>query len=303
MTKEFNYLRAFENHLRLQKGLADNSVEAYLHDVRMLMSFLSREAESFNPADIGLQQLKDFLRTVVDLGLSSTSQARLLSGLRAFFRFLLLEGMVTTDPSALLQAPKPGRKLPEVLDYPEIERMLEAIDLSMPSGHRNRAILEVMYACGLRVSEVVSLKISEIYQEDEFIRVVGKGDKERLVPIGRSALHAMNIYITQIRTHQKVNRRSSDIVFINNRGGALSRQMVFLMIKDLAAKAGIQKRISPHTLRHSFATHLLEGGADLRAVQQMLGHSSITTTEIYTHIDRAFLREAVVRYHPRSRSL
>lgn len=299
MSAEFSHLRAFEHHLRLGKGLADNSVQAYLRDVRMLMGFLSKEGAPVNLTGIIPDDIRRFLHEIASLGLSSTSQARILSGIKAFFRFLLMEAMIASDPTTLLESPKLGRKLPEVLDYAEIERMLAAIDLSHPHGHRNKAIIEVMYGCGLRVSEVVGLKISEIYDDDEFIRVTGKGDKERLVPIGRSALQAVRLYIGQVRVHQKAGKKSGNIVFLNSRGNQLSRQMVFLIIKDLAAAASIHKNISPHTFRHSFATHLLEGGADLRAVQQMLGHASITTTEIYTHIDREFLREAVVKYHPR----
>jgi integrase/recombinase XerD len=299
MTKEFSVVRAFENHLRLSKGLADNSVKAYLRDVQLLLRFLSDRNTSLNPAIISTHDVRAFLREVAAMGLSSTSQARMLSGIKAFFRFMLLEKMIQSDPTTLVEAPKLGRKLPEVLDYSEIERMLAAIDMSSTFGHRNKAMIEVMYGCGLRVSEVIGLKISDIFDEEEFIKVTGKGDKERLVPIGKSALHAIRIYIHEVRLHQKVGKKSGNIVFLNARGNQLSRQMVFMMIKNLAASAGIAKNISPHTFRHSFATHLLEGGADLRAVQQMLGHASITTTEIYTHIDREFLREAVVRYHPR----
>ncbi|HMM12680.1 MAG TPA: site-specific tyrosine recombinase XerD [Bacteroidales bacterium] len=300
MAKEFTFLRAFENHLRMGKGLAENSVEAYLRDVRMLLSFLGQSNDNLSPASITAHDIRGFLHEVAGMGMSSTSQSRILSGIKAFFRFLLLEKLIEADPTTLIESPKLGRKLPEVLDYTEIERMLEAIDLSSENGHRNKAIIEVMYGCGLRVSELTGLKISEIYEKDEFIRVTGKGDKERLVPIGRSALSALKVYLEQIRIHQKAGKKSGDIVFLNARGHQLSRQMVFYIIKNLAAAAGIRKNISPHTFRHSFATHLLEGGADLRAVQQMLGHASITTTEIYTHIDREFLREAVVRFHPRS---
>ncbi len=303
MPQEFSFLRAFENHLRLSRGLADNSVEAYLRDVRMLLNYLSISNTQVSPSGIGAHDIRSFLHEIAAMGMSSTSQARILSGIKAFFRFLTLENLIESDPTSLVEAPKLGRKLPEVLDYAEIERMIAAIDLSSAHGHRNKAIIEVMYGCGLRVSELISLKISGIYEQDEFIRVVGKGDKERLVPIGRSALKALTIYINQVRTHQTTVRKSGDFVFLNARGNALSRQMVFLIIKDLASAAGINKNISPHTFRHSFATHLLEGGADLRAVQQMLGHASITTTEIYTHIDREFLREAVVRYHPRGRGI
>lgn len=301
MSKEFSSLRAFENHLRLNKGLANNSVEAYLHDVKLLHTFISTNGIHQDQLGITSSDLRAFLREIAAMGMSSSSQARILSGLKAFFHFLLIENIITTDPTEMVEAPKLGRKLPEVLNYSEIERMLSAIDLSSPQGHRNKAIVEVMYGCGLRVSELIDLKISEIYEQDEFIKVTGKGDKERLVPIGKSALQAVRVYIHQVRVRQKVGKKSGDIVFLNARGNKLSRQMVFLIIKGLAAEAGISKPISPHTFRHSFATHLLEGGADLRAVQQMLGHASITTTEIYTHIDREFLREAVIRYHPRGR--
>jgi integrase/recombinase XerD len=232
--------------------------------------------------------------------MTPTSQARILSGIKAFYKYLLLEDLIKTSPADLLEAPKTARKLPDVLDTGEIDRMIAKIDLSKPEGMRNKAILETMFSCGLRVSETVNLNISDISYADEFVRVIGKGDKERLVPIGRVALDAIRWYVEHVRVHINVKAGSNDIVFLNNRGNRLSRVMIFYIIKELASRAGINKKISPHTFRHSFATALVEAGADLRAVQQMLGHESITTTEIYTHIDREYLRDVITQFHPRS---
>ncbi|MEO7309039.1 MAG: site-specific tyrosine recombinase XerD [Chitinophagaceae bacterium] len=293
-----DYKKGFKAWLQLEKSLADNSVEAYLHDIDMLTQFLLATGEVKSPAALELKDLQAFLKWITELGINSTSQARIISGIRSFYKFCLLEHISTTNPTELLEAPKLKRALPEVLAFEEIDMMIAAIDLSKPEGGRNKAILETMYSCGLRVSEVVNLKLSCLYLEAGFVRVIGKGNKERLVPIGGDAVKYIGIYRNNIRVHIPVKKGEEDILFLNRRGNRLSRVMIFLIIKDLALVAGITKNISPHTFRHSFATHLVEGGADLRAVQEMLGHESITTTEIYTHLDREFLRETLQRFHP-----
>ncbi len=286
--------------MQLERSLSEKSVEAYVHDVTKLVQFLDFKKLNLTPEDIQLEILREFLRWVSELGMTATSQARILSGIKAFYKYLLLEDLIKTSPADLLEAPKTTRKLPDVLDISEIDRMLAKIDLSKPEGMRNKAILETMFSCGLRVSETVNLNLSDISYADEFVRVIGKGDKERLVPIGSVALDAIRWYVDHVRVHIKTQTGNNDIVFLNNRGKRLSRVMIFYIIKELAAKAGIHKKISPHTFRHSFATALVEAGADLRAVQQMLGHESITTTEIYTHIDREYLRDVITQFHPRS---
>ncbi len=286
--------------MQLERSLSEKSVEAYLHDVTKLIQFLNYKQLSITPEEIKLETLREFLRWINELGMTPTSQARILSGIKAFYKYLLLEDLIKTSPADLLEAPKTARKLPDVLDTGEIDRMIAKIDLSKPEGMRNKAILETMFSCGLRVSETVNLNISDISYADEFVRVIGKGDKERLVPIGRVALDAIRWYVEHVRVHINVKAGSNDIVFLNNRGNRLSRVMIFYIIKELASRAGINKKISPHTFRHSFATALVEAGADLRAVQQMLGHESITTTEIYTHIDREYLRDVITQFHPRS---
>ncbi len=292
------YKKGFKAWLQLEKSLSDNSVEAYLHDIDMLTSYLSINNEGKTPDNIQLKDLENFIQYINELELSVSSQARIISGLRSFFKYCLLEQITNTDPTLLLEAPKMRRKLPDTLAFSEIEAIINAIDLSKPEGGRNKAILETMYSCGLRVSEVVNLKISCLFLDVGFIRVTGKGDKERLVPIGSDAVKYINIYRSQIRNHIDIQNGEEDILFLNRRGSRLTRVMIFLIIKDLAFKAGIEKNISPHTFRHSFATHLVEGGADLRAVQEMLGHESITTTEIYTHLDREFLRNTLQQFHP-----
>lgn len=297
-----SYKKGFKAWLRLEKSLAAHSVAAYLHDLELLLRYLELSGRTGSPDTITSEQLQSFLRWIAELGMSQRSQARILSGLRSFYTYCLVEQITRTDPTALLEAPKLQRKLPDTLSYEEIELLIAAIDLSKPEGERNKAILETMYSCGLRVSEIVSLQISCLYLDAGFIRVIGKGNKERLVPIGENAIRQLNIYLNQVRSHQTVQSGAEDIVFLNRRGQALTRVMIFLVIKELAKKAGIQKSISPHTFRHSFATHLVEGGADLRAVQEMLGHESITTTEIYTHLDREFLRRTLHEYHPAFRS-
>lgn len=292
------YKKGYKAWLRLEKSLSSNSVEAYLHDVEKLTDYLQYTGKLQAPADITLTDLQQFVKWIGELQMTPSSQARIISGLRSFYKYCLTEQIVTTDPSALLDAPRTRRKLPDVLSFEEIETIIAQTDQSTPEGGRNKAILEIMYSCGLRVSEVVNLKLSCLYFDVGFIRVTGKGDKERLVPVGSDAIKYTRLYKEHIRVHQPVQPGSEDIVFLNKRGKGLSRVMIFYIIKDLAKKAGITKSISPHTFRHSFATHLVEGGADLRAVQEMLGHESITTTEIYTHLDRDYLRDTLQRFHP-----
>ena len=286
-------------YLRLEQSMSDNSVIAYSHDIELFMQYLKGISHSMLLKHITQENIESFLAYLYKLGLSASSQARILSGIKKFYTYLLQEKIVEENPTILISSPSIGRHLPDVLSYDEICSMIDTIDLSQQFGHRNKAILEIMYACGLRVSEVISLKISDIYVNDEFIRIIGKGGKERLIPISQATIKTLYLYIEGERKHLPIKPRHTDTVFINRRGSGLSRQMVFLIIKDLAEKAGIKKNIGPHTIRHSFATHLLEGGADLRAVQQMLGHSSISTTEIYTHISDQYLREVISLYHPR----
>lgn len=295
-----SYAKQFKNYLKLERSLAGNSIDAYLSDIAKLQQFLDINERNVAPTAIVQQDLIDFLEFITELGMSAYTQARMVSGLKAFFKFLVYEEVITKDPSALLEAPKLGRKLPDTLDFPEIEELFSAIDLSKPEGARNRAMLETLYSSGLRVSELTELKISNVHHDIGFLRIIGKGSKERLVPIGRDALKYILIYRDQIRVHITVQKGFEDHLFLSKRGKSISRVMMFMIIKDLAAKIGLQKSISPHTFRHSFATHLIEGGADLRAVQEMLGHESITTTEIYTHLDRDYLKQVITQFHPRS---
>ena len=292
------YKKGFKAYLQLEKSLSDNSVQAYGRDIELLTQFLQEKKNLKNPDELTLKDLQRFIKWITELGMIASSQARIISGLRAFYKYCLLEHISKTDPTTLLEAPKQKRALPDTLSFEEIESMIQQIDLSKAEGGRNKAILETMYSCGLRVSEVVNLKISQLYLDIGFIRVIGKGDKERLVPIGSSAAKYITIYKKNIRVHLDINKGQEDVLFLNNRGSKLSRVMIFYIIKDLALKAGIKKTVSPHTFRHSFATHLIEGGADLRAVQEMLGHVSITSTEIYTHLDREFLRKTLEKHHP-----
>lgn len=292
------YKKGFKAWLQLEKSLSENSIEAYLRDVDKLTQYLQTTGSLKTPDAIELKDLQQFLHGVAELGLNATSQARILSGIRSFYKYCSIEQIVKNDPTTLLESPKLKRALPDVLSFEEIETIIGHIDLSKPEGGRNKAILETMYSCGLRVSEVVNLRISCLYLDVGYIRVIGKGDKERLVPIGSSAIKYIQLYLREIRVHVPIKPGNDDIVFLNRRGTKLTRVMIFLLLKDLARQTGITKNISPHTFRHSFATHLVEGGADLRAVQEMLGHESITTTEIYTHLDREFLRETLHRYHP-----
>lgn len=291
-------IKGFAAYLQLERSLSPNSVEAYLRDIQKLTSFLELQGKKAAPETITLHDLQGFIRFVAEMGLEPTSQARLISGIKGFYKYLATENLITADPTTLLEAPKTRRKLPDVLSFDEIEAMIGAIDLSKPEGHRNKAMLEVLYSCGLRVSELVGLRKSWLFLDTGFIRVIGKGDKERLIPIGGEAMHYLNIYEQGQRRTGIIQPGYEDFVFLNRRGKPLSRVMVFLIIKELASVAGITKNISPHTLRHSFATHLVEGGADLRAVQEMLGHESITTTEIYTHLDKQFLKSTLEKFHP-----
>jgi integrase/recombinase XerD len=292
------YKKGYKAYLRLEKSLSEHSVEAYLRDVEKLTQFLLATGQPKAPGDIELKELQQFVKWVNELGMTATSQARIISGIRSFYKYCLLEQLVTKDPSVLLEAPRTRRTLPDTLSFEEIETLIAQIDQSTPDGGRNKAILETMYSCGLRVSELIGLKLSCLYLDVGFVRVIGKGDKERLVPIGSDAIKYIKLYKDLIRSHQDIRNGYEDILFLNKRGTGLSRVMIFYIIKSLAAKARITKNISPHTFRHSFATHLVEGGADLRAVQEMLGHESITTTEIYTHLDRDYLRDTLHQFHP-----
>jgi len=294
------YIKQFRNYLKLERSLAGNSIEAYVRDITKLREFFEIKNLEVSPLKVSQANLVDFIEFLNELGMSPYTQARMLSGVKGFFKFLLYEQLIDKDPSELLESPKIGRKLPDTLEFHEIEALLAEIDLSTDGGTRNRAMLETLYSSGLRVTELIELRISNIYVEEGFIRVIGKGSKERLVPIGREALKYIRLYKDHVRVHLDIKKGHEDFLFLNMRGSHISRISVFTIIKDLALKAGIKKSISPHTFRHSFATHLIEGGADLRAVQEMLGHESITTTEIYTHLDRDYLKQIINEFHPRS---
>ena len=296
------YKKGFKAYLQLEKSLSENSVEAYLHDLEKFTQFLYQYHLEKSPREIDLHDLENFLQWINQLGMTPSSQARIISGLKSFYRYCIQEEISKKDPTALLEAPKLAKHLPDTLSVDEIEKIINSIDLSTPEGTRNKAIIETLYSCGLRVSELVSLKLSCLYFEAGYVRIIGKGNKERLVPIGSSAKKNIELYLENIRRHIMVVPGNEDIVFLNRRGRKLSRVMIFMIIKELAKKASVTKNISPHTFRHSFATHLVEGGADLRAVQEMLGHESITTTEIYTHLDREYLRDTLQQFHPAFRS-
>ena len=293
-----SYKKGFKAFLQLEKSLSEHSIEAYLRDIDKLTNYLETQGASISPSEVTLEHLQAFIRCIGDMEMAPTSQARILSGIKSFFKYCLLEQICTINPTTLLPSPKTRRKLPDVLSFEEIEQLISYIDVSKPEGGRNRAILETMYSSGLRVTELIELKISCLYLDLGYIRVIGKGNKERLIPVGGDAIKYIKIYKDSIRVHQTVAKNYEDILFLNNRGKGLSRVMIFYIIKDLLLKSGIKKSISPHSFRHSFATHLVEGGADLRAVQEMLGHESITTTEIYTHMNREFLRDTLDRFHP-----
>ncbi len=294
-------IKGFKRYLTLERSLSNNSVEAYVADVKKLYQFIEQSEQHKSIQKLELGDLREFLKWLNEFNISSTTQARIISGIKSFYGYLYLEEVVTTDPSELLEAPRIGRKLPVTLSIEEIDSIESVIDQSKPEGPRNKAIIECLYSCGLRVSELLNLKLSNIFADEGFVRVIGKGDKERLVPIGSSALKLVLIYVNEVRVHIPVQPKNEDFVFLNKRGTKLSRIMIFNIVKDLTEKAGIQKVVSPHTFRHSFATHLVEGGADLRAVQEMLGHESITTTEIYTHLDRQYLRATITEFHPRQK--
>lgn len=294
-------IREFAIYLKLEKAMSANSIEAYIHDVEKLHQFLLIKGSDARPETVDLKILREFIMWIHEFSLSQRTQSRILSGIRSFFKFLVMSDKIDNNPTELIDFPKIGRKLPDVLTVLEIDNMEAAIDLSKPEGHRNKAIVETMYSCGLRVSEAVNLRISDLFLNEGFIKVVGKGDKERLVPIGSNAIQQIKFYMEHNRTHIPIQKTYDNILFLNRRGKKLTREMIFTIVKNLAESAEIKKHISPHTLRHSFATHLIEGGADLRAVQEMLGHESILTTEIYTHINREFLRETFMMHHPRAR--
>lgn len=295
-----NHLENFHLFLRIEKGLSDNTIEAYMHDMKRLHEFLSTTIPNRKPTEISLNELRQFIMFLNELALSARSQARVVSSVKAFFRYLLIEDIIEVDPSELLEAPKLGLKLPEVLTIDEIDLLIAAIDHSKAEGQRNKAILETLYSCGLRVTELINLRMTNIYPGEGFVRVIGKGNKERLVPIGKKALKEIQLYLTHTRNHQVIKPGHENILFLNRRGAQLTRVMIFTIVKDLTTLAQITKNVSPHTFRHSFATHLIEGGADLRAVQEMLGHESIITTEIYTHMDREYLRQNIIDFHPRA---
>ena len=288
--------------MMLERSLSRHTIDAYERDLRKLESFLQLHKLEFSPMSIGIEQLEAFIHWLNELGLGARSQARLISSIKSFFKYLLVEDVIDRNPSDLLEGPRLSRKIPEVLEYEDIQEMLRAIDLSHPQGTRNRAMLETLYACGLRVSELTNLKLSNLFLDIGFVRVIGKGDKERIIPIGEEAIKHIRFYLEGVRNNlQCIKQEAENILFLNRRGGQLSRVMVFLVVKELAKIAGIKKNVSPHTFRHSFATHLIEGGADLKAVQDMLGHESIITTEIYTHLDNDYLRATIMQYHPRNK--
>lgn len=296
-----NYRKGFEAYLKLERSLSQHSVDAYLNDLDKLIQYAELQGLNLSVKEIDQQLISSFIQWLYEMGISARTQARIISGLKAFYKYLIIEDIVDSNPLDLIQGPKIGRKLPEVLSISEVDKLIAAIDLSKAEGERNRAIIETLYSCGLRVSELCNLKASNVLVEEGFLLVIGKGNKERLVPIGRTALKYIDFYKTHYRNHLNIKKEAEDILFLNRRGGQLTRVMIFTIVKQLTEKAGINKTVSPHTFRHSFATHLVDGGADLRAVQEMLGHESITTTEIYTHLDREYLRDAITQFHPRAK--
>jgi integrase/recombinase XerD len=292
--------KGYENYLRLEKSLSQNSVAAYINDINKLIGFLDKDFKKTAPDRVKLSHLKSFVEWLNERGVSPRTQARTISGIKSFYKYLLIEGKITSDPTALLESPKIGRKLPDILSMEEIDSLIEAVDLDKAEGQRNKAMLETLYSCGLRVSELVNLKLTNLFFDQGFVKIEGKADKERLVPVSKRAIEEINKYLNSYRKTLKISKESENILFLNRRGKKLSRVMIFTIIKNLADKIGLEKKISPHTFRHSFATHLINGGADLRAVQEMLGHESILTTEIYTHLDRDYLRSTIHQFHPRS---
>ena len=291
-------IKGFKSYLQIERSLSDNSVQAYIRDIKKFANYAI--PLKLNELKIQRENISDFLAELKDDGIAARSQARIISGIKAFYKYLIIEDYIKYDPTELIESPKVGFKLPDTLSLIEIDKLISAVDLSNKQGERNRAILETLYSCGLRVSELTNLKLSNIYFNEGYLKVIGKGDKERLAPIGGRALKYLTTYINEVRNHQTIKKGQEDFVFLNNRGAGLTRVMIFLIIQKLAAEIGLKKKISPHTFRHSFATHLIEGGADLRAVQEMLGHESITTTEIYTHLDKDYLRSNIIEFHPRS---
>ena len=294
------YISEYISYLKIEKSLSKNSIEAYHRDIYMLQSYLELQKLNIQPTQIELQHLRDFISWVNELGISARTQARVISGIKSFYKYLLLDEKIENDPTALLESPRIGRKLPVILSVKEIDDLINAIDLSKPEGHRNKAIIETLYSCGLRVSELINLRLTDLFFDQGFIKILGKGNKERLVPISQKAIKEIEIYINHYRIHSKTDKQSENILFLNRRGKMLTRVMIFTVIKMLAKITGLQKSVSPHTFRHSFASHLIDGGADLRAVQEMLGHESIITTEIYTHLDTEYLRDTIIQYHPRA---
>lgn len=292
--------KSFSNFLRLERGLSSNTIEAYLNDVEKLWQYFESIGKKVNISEIDGSNLSAFSVWLSELGMLPATQARVISGIKAYFGFLTVEQLLNQDPAQRLEAPKHNRKLPDVLNVEELNRLTDAVDVSKPEGARSRSIIELLYGCGLRVSELTTLRLSDLFLSEGYIKVIGKGNKQRIIPLGSSALKYLTIYLQEIRIHQDIKKGNEDLIFLNRLGTGLSRISVFTMIKTLALEAGINKNISPHTFRHSFATHLIEGGADLRAVQEMLGHSSITTTEIYTHLDRDYLKGIITGFHPRS---
>ncbi|QGY46204.1 site-specific tyrosine recombinase XerD [Maribellus comscasis] len=292
--------KGYENYLRLEKSLSQNSIAAYINDINKLVEFLEKNFKKIAPDKVKLSHLKSFVEWLNERGVSPRTQARTISGIKSFYKYLLIEGKINSDPTALLESPKIGRKLPDILTMEEIDSLIEAIDLEKAEGQRNKAMLETLYSCGLRVSELVNLKLTNLFFDQGFVKIEGKADKERLVPVSNRAIEEINKYLKGYRKTLKISKESENVLFLNRRGRKLSRVMIFTIIKNLADKIGLEKKISPHTFRHSFATHLINGGADLRAVQEMLGHESILTTEIYTHLDRDYLRSTIHQFHPRS---
>ena len=292
-------IKGFRAYLQVERSMSVNTVDSYLRDITKLADYLGPENKNIQPTEVHLKDLQEFVNVLTEIGIAASSQSRIISGIRSFYHFLLLENEIKSDPTELLEMPRKGRKLPDVLTIAEVEQMLSIIDLSKPNGERNKAIIETLYGCGLRVSELVNLKLSNLHFDEGFIMVTGKGDKQRIVPVGSSAVRQIEQYVTFVRNTHKIMRESEDVLFLNQRGHKLTRAMIFEIVKKFTVLAGITKNVSPHTLRHSFATHLVENGADLRAVQEMLGHASITTTEIYTHLDREFLRSNILQFHPR----
>ncbi len=291
-------IKGFKSYLQIERSLSDNSVQAYIRDIKKFASYAI--PLNLNELKITRENISDFLAELKDNNISARSQARIISGIKAYYKYLIMEDYIKFNPTELIESPKIGLKLPDTLSLIEIDKLIAAVDLSNSQGERNRAILETLYSCGLRVSELINLQLSNIHFKEGYLKVIGKGDKERLAPIGGRALHYLKIYINEVRNYQSIKKGHEDFVFLNNRGAKLTRVMIFLIIQKLTEVIGLKKKISPHTFRHSFATHLIEGGADLRAVQEMLGHESITTTEIYTHLDKDYLRSNIIQFHPRS---